>query len=101
MDVLLAQIRLVPFWKEVMTFSGSYGLSEEMTMTILIGVLTTLLSILMLPKGPPVLIALVSFYELLTTLEIVLQDFFARLLCRHSGGCIRTLFHFLEFVVPP
>ena len=60
MDRLLAQFQLIPFWGSIVQFTTSYGVSEEMTLTLIIGALTTLLSILMLPKGPPALIALVS-----------------------------------------
>lgn len=60
MDLLLAQFQLIPFWGSIVQFTTSYGVSEEMTLTLIIGALTTLLSILMLPKGPPALIALDS-----------------------------------------
>lgn len=58
MDLLIAQFKLLPFWPALASFSGSYGLSEEVTVTLLIGALTAILSILMLPKSPPDLIAL-------------------------------------------
>ena len=61
MDLLIAQFKLLPFWPALASFSGSYGLSEEVTVTLLIGALTAILSILMLPKSPPDLIALVSY----------------------------------------
>ena len=61
MDLVVAGLGKLPFWGEVVGMGeAQLGLSQEMTAALLIGLFTTLISILMLPKTPN-LVALVSF----------------------------------------
>jgi hypothetical protein len=60
MDVVIAQFKIMPFWPQLAAFGGSYGLTEEAIVTLLIGAITAIISILMLPRVPKAPVALVS-----------------------------------------
>ncbi len=60
MDMVIAGLEKLPFWPQIVALGAAQGLSPELVAAIVIGVITTLISILMLPKTPPPLVALVS-----------------------------------------
>ena len=60
MDMVVAGLDKLPFWPQVVALGATQGLSPELVSAVVIGVITTLISILMLPKTPPPLVALVS-----------------------------------------
>ena len=60
MDMVVAGLEKLPFWPQVVALGATQGLSPELVAAVVIGVITTLISILMLPKTPPSLVALVS-----------------------------------------
>ncbi len=62
MDLVVAGLGNLPFWDGIVSLGeAKLGLSQEITAALLIGLLTTLASILMLRKAPD-LVALVSFF---------------------------------------